>query len=103
MRYVSIWTVCFLSAAVICPAKKNSPISVSDSKIKKQMIYESRSEYPGKCPCPYDVARNGSSCGGRSAYSRKGGYVPLCYESDITKEMLNRWKEAHQIEDKTGK
>lgn len=33
----------------------------------------------GSCDCPYDYARNGSHCGGRSAYSRPGGRAPVCY------------------------
>lgn len=33
----------------------------------------------GSCDCPYDYARNGSRCGGRSAYSRPGGRSPVCY------------------------
>ena len=28
--------------------------------------------------------RNGKECGKRSAYSKPGGYEPLCYVSDIT-------------------
>ncbi len=38
-----------------------------------------RSPYVGTCDCPYDVMRNGRSCGGRSAYSRPGGRSPVCY------------------------
>ncbi|KAB2703166.1 SH3 domain-containing protein [Brucella lupini] len=38
-----------------------------------------RSPYIGTCDCPYDVMRNGRSCGGRSAYSRPGGRSPVCY------------------------
>lgn len=38
-----------------------------------------RSPYYGTCDCPYDRARNGSRCGGRSAYSRPGGRSPVCY------------------------
>lgn len=37
------------------------------------------SGYPGPCPCPYDTASDGSLCGARSAYSRSGGYSPVCY------------------------
>lgn len=33
----------------------------------------------GSCDCPYDYAKNGSICGGRSAYSRPGGREPVCY------------------------
>ena len=38
-----------------------------------------RSPYVGTCDCPYDLMRNGRSCGGRSAYSRPGGRSPVCY------------------------
>ena len=46
-------------------------------------IAESIANYPGSCPCPYSRASNGSKCGKRSAWSKPGGYEPLCYESDI--------------------
>jgi len=52
-------------------------------KSKQQQIDESIASYPGSCPCPYSRASNGSRCGGRSAWSKPGGYEPLCYESDI--------------------
>jgi hypothetical protein len=50
---------------------------------KKQMIRESIASYSGSCPCPYSRARNGSSCGKRSAWSKPGGASPLCYVTDI--------------------
>ncbi len=34
------------------------------------------------CDCPYDIAKNGSRCGGRSAYSRPNGYEPKCFLDD---------------------
>jgi hypothetical protein len=36
--------------------------------------------------------RNGHACGGRSAYSRPGGYAPICYSQDVTPEMIRRWR-----------
>ena len=48
------------------------------------MIRQSIATYPGSCPCPYSRDRAGRRCGGRSAWSKPGGYSPLCYESDIT-------------------
>tara|TARA_B100000963_G_scaffold90936_1_gene78278 strand:- start:836 stop:1627 length:792 start_codon:yes stop_codon:yes gene_type:complete len=54
-----------------------------NSKTPEQMIQESISQYPGKCPCPYSIMSNGKKCGKRSAYSRPGGYQPLCYVSDV--------------------
>ena len=61
------------------------------SQVKKQMIEESISHYPGHCPCPYNLASNGSQCGGRSAYSRPGGYAPICYEQDIPDQDALEW------------
>jgi hypothetical protein len=67
----------------------------TDAQIKKQMIAESIAAYPGHCPCPYNSASNGSSCGRRSAYSRAGGYSPICYEKDITPQMVEQWRASH--------
>ena len=53
------------------------------SKTPEQIIQDSISQYPGKCPCPYSIMSNGKKCGKRSAYSKPGGYEPLCYVSDI--------------------
>ena len=59
-------------------------VSVSEAKSPEEMIKESIANYPGKCPCPYSLMSNGKKCGKRSAYSKPGGYEPLCYVSDIT-------------------
>jgi len=70
-----------------------APKKPTDTQIKKAIIKESIANYPGNCPCPYSVARNGSGCGRRSAYSKPGGYSPICYESDVTNEMIKEWRE----------
>ena len=67
--------------------------SLPDDQIKTFIIKESISNYPGNCPCPYNLARNGSHCGGRSAYSRAGGYSPICFPEDVTKEMVKRYRQ----------
>ncbi len=69
----------------------------SDADIKRQIIAESIASYPGPCACPYNVARNGSSCGRRSAYSRPGGYAPICYDIDITSEMVQNYRLRHKV------
>ena len=64
------------------------------------MISESIANYPGKCPCPYSMMNNGNECGKRSAYSKPGGYKPLCYVSDITSDedvKLNTTKTVKDI------
>ena len=65
---------------------------LSDLEIKQLIIKNSIATYPGRCPCPYHAASNGSRCGGRSAYSRSGGYSVICYESDISEDMLKNYK-----------
>jgi len=69
--------------------------SLADAQVKELIIQQSIDSYPGTCPCPYSRARNGSRCGGRSAYSRPGGYAPICYTSDITKEMIAKYRHEH--------
>jgi hypothetical protein len=60
------------------------------------IIQASRDQYHAggrPCACPDDTARNGSSCGGRSAYSRPGGAAPLCYPSDVTAAMIESYRQ----------
>jgi hypothetical protein len=56
----------------------------SDAQIRRELVRQSIASYPGSCPCPYSTDRAGRRCGGRSAYSRPGGYAPLCYPSDAS-------------------
>lgn len=65
----------------------------AEAKIRQLMIAESIAAYPGRCPCPYNAARNGSACGARSAWSRKGGYAPLCYDRDVSNDMVRKWRQ----------
>jgi hypothetical protein len=65
--------------------------SKNTSSIKARMIQESINSYYGNCPCPYNYAKNGSKCGKRSAWYKPGGYAPLCFEDDITNEMVDAY------------
>ena len=62
--------------------------TLTDSQVRQIMIKQSIASYPGNCPCPYNLASNGSQCGKRSAWSKLGGYSPLCYPGDITDDMV---------------
>ncbi|RFF65933.1 hypothetical protein D0A40_18265 [Xanthomonas campestris pv. raphani] len=75
---------------------KESSTALSDAKIKTLLIQQSINGYPGNCPCPYNAARNGSNCGGRSAYSRGGGYAPLCYPKDVTNARVAEYRAGAQ-------
>ena len=63
-------------------------------QIKEEIILESIARYPGTCACPYSTMRNGRRCGGRSAYSRGGGYAPVCYAEDVTPALVEQWRRA---------
>ena len=69
---------------------------LTDDQVAKVLIQESIAEYPGPCACPYSVMKNGRSCGGRSAYSKKGGYAPLCYREDVTDQQIKQWRAVHK-------
>lgn len=51
------------------------------------IIKNDQIEYTGNCPCPYDSDSRGSSCGGRSSYSKKG-QISYCYDSDVTDSQI---------------
>jgi len=82
-----------VAMALLVPAL--SAHAESDTQIRRAIIAESLASYPGTCPCPYNTMRNGASCGGRSAYSRPGGYAPICYASDVTPQMIRDWRQSH--------
>ncbi|WP_409160823.1 hypothetical protein [Pectobacterium sp. B2J-2] len=63
---------------------------ISDEQIKERIIQESISSYFAHCP--YNSARNGRKCGKRSAWSRVGGYSPICYKDEVTRKMIDDWR-----------
>ena len=67
--------------------------SIPDAAIIQQLIDNSIASYSGNCPWPYNSASNGSRCGKRSAYSRPGGRAPLCFKEDITKAMVQDYRQ----------
>ena len=64
----------------------------TDAQIRQAIIQQSIASYRGSCPCPYNSDRAGRRCGGRSAYSKPGGAAPLCYDKDVTKEMIAAYR-----------
>lgn len=80
--------ICFLLFTSHASAKSN----LSDTEIVQQIILDSIASYPGNCPCPYNATRNGSSCGRRSAYSKPGGYAPICFPNDVSAEMIENYR-----------
>lgn len=91
MRKIGIGFVAVL--ALLCAFSASAKeAQLPDSAIIKILIDDSISSYPGNCPCPYNSAKNGSRCGKRSAYSRPNGYAPLCFKEDVSKEMVEQYR-----------
>ena len=91
------------SAKIDVPDKSVSPATkrkveaaLTAAAIAAIIVQASRDQYHAggrPCACPDDTARNGSACGGRSAYSRPGGAAPLCYPSDVTAAMIESYRQ----------
>lgn len=88
--------VFFTFAALATPAFALQSV-VSDDQVAQQIIKESIASYPGPCACPYNHARNGSSCGRRSAYSRSGGYNTVCYREDVSADDILAYREQYGL------
>lgn len=65
---------------------------VPDSVLIQRIIAESLDSYPSSCACPYSRDRAGRRCGKRSAYSKPGGYSPVCFPGDVTKAMIEAFR-----------
>jgi hypothetical protein len=65
---------------------------LSDDEVRARIIRASLASYPGNCPCPYNTDRAGRACGGRSAWSRQGGYAPICYPKEVSDEQVREWR-----------
>lgn len=84
--------VLFLVASLCSAGTLARQAGPTDDEIAQILIEESIDSYPGPCACPYNTARNGSSCGRRSAYSRQGGYSPLCYREDVSDDEIQQYR-----------
>lgn len=90
---ISLVTVAGLLASASASADDAKPMT--EDEIKQAVIQQSIARYPGHCPCPYNLASNGSKCGKRSAWSKPGGYTPICYPNEVTPGMMKQWEQQH--------
>jgi hypothetical protein len=70
--------------------------ALSDDEVRDIIVKQSQQSYSGNCLCPENRDRAGRRCGRRSAYSRPGGAAPLCYRTDVTPEMIEKYKKQHE-------
>ena len=80
----------------------DSSVAKTGKEIKQVLIRQSLSGYSGNCPCPYNTDRAGRKCGKRSAYSRPGGASPLCYESDVSRKMVDAYRTKYGVDSPEG-
>jgi hypothetical protein len=80
-----------LALLTIAPASA----ALTDAQVARAIIQESIASYPGPCACPFNTDRRGHLCGRRSAYSRPGGYSPICYPSQVTPQMIREYRKQH--------
>ena len=76
------------------PKRKEPPgIEVlSDAAIIAKLIALDAAAYSGNCRCPENRDRAGRRCGARSAYSKPGGWAPLCYPGDVSREAIAEFR-----------
>jgi hypothetical protein len=89
MRLFALFIVLLPAVALAQSARS------TDQEIAAKIMQDSRAAYYATghpCACPEDRARNGSRCGGRSAYSRPGGASPKCYVSDVTPSEIEAYR-----------
>jgi hypothetical protein len=89
-----VGVVVVLAATSVLAREPMTDVQVRDAIVKESVAAYLATSHP--CACPYNIARNGSSCGGRSAYSRPGGAAPLCYPRDVGDAMVAHWRRSHQ-------
>ena len=90
---ISVLAAAFVFASDMAIAKSNP---LTDDQVKQRIIDDAIASYPGTCACPFNTARNGSACGRRSAWSKAGGYSPVCYKKEISKERVKEWRQQNQ-------
>lgn len=96
MKKHFIFTSCLMVMSLLwAESSVAKALRQTDDQIRQLIIEDSIASYPGVCACPFNSARNGSNCGKRSAWSKPGGYSPLCYKKDVSREMVEEWRKSH--------
>jgi hypothetical protein len=93
VKLAKLSAVLILAIGFATTTLAESPLT--DQQIATIIVKASRDAYyqtSHPCACPADLARNGSRCGKRSAYSRPGGAEPYCYVADVPKEKIEAYR-----------
>ncbi|PWK52833.1 hypothetical protein [Pleionea mediterranea] len=96
MKFMLIIATLIFSSLATTPVFSKD--TLSDKEVIDILIKKSIRAYSGNCPCPFNVDRAGRRCGKRSAWSKPGGATPLCYESDVSKQMIKNYRKIHGLD-----
>jgi hypothetical protein len=72
-----------------------SGLMLAGAALAVEMTQEAVRESIVRDPGPYDTDRAGRSCGERSAWSRGGGYSPICYAREVTHQQVREFRLRH--------
>ena len=66
--------------------------TLSDNRIRQDIMRDSQSSYPNRCVCPYQTRDlKGRSCKGRHEIV-KSRPQPICYPRQVTDKMVSVWR-----------
>lgn len=90
---ISVFAVVCVFASDISIAKSNS---LSDDQVSQRIIDDSVASYPGTCACPSIPPGTAARAVAVVHGAKAGGYSPICYKKEVTKEMVKAWRQENQ-------
>ena len=99
MLFISLASPLHAQAPLLDPnlpsVKPQTLQHLSDNRVRQRIMQESQARYGGRCVCPYQTNDlNGRSCKGRHEVITTPPR-PICYPSQVTKEMVSDWRRHH--------
>jgi hypothetical protein len=85
--------LCLATTLVVSQAACGQEKQLTDGEIRLIMVRASIAAYAGACPCPDTLNGAGYRCGDSSAYSKGGGERLLCRVTDVSDQMIMRYRE----------
>lgn len=86
----NLWVDMLVVAAAMPTSSDSARVRARKQGIVSGYLAEkNEDEDIGNCPCPYDLAADGSRCGARSAWSKPYGADPHCDVSKITDQDVD--------------
>lgn len=90
---ISVLAAAFVFVSDMAIAKSNQ---LTDDQVKQRIIDDSIASYP--VPALAHSIRHGTEAHAAAAAprSKAGGYSPVCYKKEVTKDMVKEWRQQNQ-------